>query len=82
MNKTITTEQENDFYKVICPFFKGLHGSVIDCEGLIPGTNSTTNFGRKNALKRHRNAYCDTFAFGKCELCKALLKKYDEPGRR
>ena len=77
MNEKNTFEHEKDTEKVICPFFKDVNGSVITCEGLIPGTDSTTGFHGVKALKKHRRAYCDSFSFARCGLCRALLTKYD-----
>ena len=77
MNENIALERERDIEKVICPFFKDVHGSVLTCEGLIPHTDSTTKFQGKNSLRKHRSAYCDSFGFARCSLCRALLTKYD-----
>lgn len=68
---------ENDYYKVICPFFCDLSGHTIRCEGIIPHTKSVTSFGNVRRMKKHRRVYCNTFSYESCELCRALMKKYE-----
>lgn len=69
---------ENDYYKVICPFFHDLSGHNIRCEGVIPDTKISTSFGNIRAMKRYRRKFCNTFGYEKCELCKVLQSKYDQ----
>lgn len=68
---------EKDVFKVVCPFFCGLSGHTICCEGIIPDTRTYTSFGSERRLKRYRRSYCDTFSYGQCPLCVVLEKKYE-----
>lgn len=68
---------ENDYYKVICPFFHDLSGHSIRCEGVIAETKVITSFGNIRAMKKHRRKFCNTFDYEKCDLCKVLSSKYD-----
>ncbi len=70
-------KSENDYYKVICPFFFDLSGHSIRCEGIIKDTKVSTSFGNVRAMKKHRRKFCNTFDYEKCELCKVLQSKYD-----
>ncbi len=67
----------NDFHKIICPFFNDAVGTTIRCEGFRPKTLVSQTFGGIRDLKKYRNNYCDTFSYGKCELCKVIMKKYE-----
>lgn len=70
-------KSENDYYKVVCPFFIDLSGHCIRCEGIIPDTKVSTSFGNIRAMKKYRRVFCNTFDYEKCELCRVLKKKYD-----
>ncbi len=75
--ESVWLSDQNDCYKIICPFFRDLNGNTIRCEGLIPDTRTATSFRSARAMKRYRRGFCDTFSYDSCAICKALLKKYD-----
>ena len=62
---------------VICPFYMYEKEKAMYCEGLIKGSRHTiTNFKNKDTFKKYKIMFCNS-EYKKCELCKALLRKYD-----
>lgn len=62
--------------KVKCPFFRQYGGKrLIECEGLIPGTVTESRFSREELLTKWAEEYCETFAYSRCDVARALEGK-------
>lgn len=63
---------------VKCPFYKHDDGCrKIVCEGLVPNSNLTLSYGRKQDYLIQMETFC-CGSYQKCEVHQALMTKYEE----
>lgn len=64
--------------RIICPFYKGVHGVVIRCEPINEAVTTQSVFRSLT----ERNAYIDDFCGSRCwqgcEVARLCMKKYYE----
>lgn len=69
---------KEDYY-VKCPFYKKNDAVHIRCEGISACSRVILQFNTKNQMLRHMNKFCKQETdYRKCDICKMLLKKYEE----
>ena len=62
--------------RVVCPFFRQYEGKhMIECEGVIPGTVTESRFRREELRTKWAEVYCETYAYIRCDVARALDRK-------
>ena len=79
--------REYENCNAICPFFLTggkLHingiktRDYIKCEGVNNDCTIDLVFVSEKKKNAHRCAYCDSYNYKKCQIYKAVIKKYEE----
>ncbi len=60
----------------LCPFYVRDSSRVLICEGIAEGCSNTTTFRSPVSKARYQERFCRN-NYGSCELCKALMNKYN-----
>jgi hypothetical protein len=71
----------SEYARVICPYFLRFDESLraLSCEGLLPGADMKSCFGKKREMLAWMRGACETYAYAeRCPLAKRNEGKYGE----
>lgn len=64
-----------DDVEAICPYFLRSGAKKVVCEGMHDYSIGL-EFDHKEERNKHRETYCNTYEYGRCQVCQIIERKY------